>query len=360
MKNYIALGILVCALPLSVHAATADELAAQIQALLQQVNALSQQVGGGTPTPTPTPTSGSVTTAPRTGAVQCPLISRNLKKGMSGADVTRLQQFLALDPSVYPNPQVTGYYGALTEAAVKRFQCKNKLVCEGDAASTGYGVTGPRTAALLALQCSDAASPGASGFVRLLPMAGPAPLSVVVEATVNTARSCVGATYEILFGDVSAPSLIVVPQNGCTELRQSFNHVYTSPGTYSVILRSGTHQVSGTVTVSAAAVNAPASPANPPAESSTGGGAFSVTAGVGGNPLALTAQFDLSRTCGKYELNWGDGTASEMQAEGSCAAGVVSKQLSHTYAQGGSYTLTLQRGTASPTNDQIGITISAY
>ncbi len=44
--------------------------------------------------------------------------------GARGTNVTNLQQFLAADASLYPEGLVTGYYGALTRAAVSRFQAR--------------------------------------------------------------------------------------------------------------------------------------------------------------------------------------------------------------------------------------------
>lgn len=54
-------------------------------------------------------------------------ISQQLDLGASGDDVTQLQTFLAEDSTVYPEGLITGYYGALTAAAVSRFQTKNGL-----------------------------------------------------------------------------------------------------------------------------------------------------------------------------------------------------------------------------------------
>jgi predicted HTH domain antitoxin len=51
-------------------------------------------------------------------------LTRNLYTGISGDDVRKLQEFLASDKDVYPEGLITGYYGALTERAVKRFQEK--------------------------------------------------------------------------------------------------------------------------------------------------------------------------------------------------------------------------------------------
>ncbi len=48
--------------------------------------------------------------------------TKTLRPGMSGTEVNYLQKVLALDPKIYPEGEVSGYFGKLTEAAVKRFQ----------------------------------------------------------------------------------------------------------------------------------------------------------------------------------------------------------------------------------------------
>lgn len=344
MHKAVAILTFISLIPVGASALTAEELTAQIEALLKEVQALQVQANSGTAQST-----GAVSAS----GVQCPLISRNLKKGMSGADVTRLQQFLALDPSVYPEAQVTGYYGALTEAAIKRFQCKNKLVCDGTPETTGYGVTGPRTAALLALQCPDVLGGSTvSGFLKITPSAGAAPLTVNIEAILNSVKSCAATNYEIVYGDNSPSAFVSVPANTCAEMRQNFTHTYAGGGVYTVILRSGAHQVTGTVTVSGS------SGGSGTPTGSTGGGSFSVTAGANGDPFAVTAAFGLSSSCARYELDWGDGSAFSSQAEGSCAVSGVTKQVSHTYQQGGSYTITLRRGAQLSSTDRIGVVIT--
>jgi|GEM_PF-4713653 len=47
-----------------------------------------------------------------------------LKLGTKSKDVTELQKVLALDKDVYPEGTVSGYFGKLTEKAVKQFQTK--------------------------------------------------------------------------------------------------------------------------------------------------------------------------------------------------------------------------------------------
>ncbi len=49
--------------------------------------------------------------------------------------MTILQQFLSQDPTIYPDRLVTGYFGPLTEKAVKNFQAKNGLYASGKADS---------------------------------------------------------------------------------------------------------------------------------------------------------------------------------------------------------------------------------
>ncbi|MBI4093669.1 peptidoglycan-binding protein [Candidatus Kaiserbacteria bacterium] len=67
--------------------------------------------------------------------------SRVLAKGASGDDVKQLQEFLSTFPDVYPDGLVTGYFGPLTEAAVKKFQEQNGI--------ESVGIVGPKTQAKL-------------------------------------------------------------------------------------------------------------------------------------------------------------------------------------------------------------------
>ncbi len=64
-------------------------------------------------------------------------LTKSLKLGAEGKEVETLQKFLKQDPEVYPEGKVTGYYGPLTEKAVKKFQEKNGL--------ESVGIVGPKT-----------------------------------------------------------------------------------------------------------------------------------------------------------------------------------------------------------------------
>ena len=64
---------------------------------------------------------------------------RSLSRGMSGNDVRDLQELLAQDPSIFPESLITGFFGELTERALKRFQKKHGI--------EAIGIFGPKTQA---------------------------------------------------------------------------------------------------------------------------------------------------------------------------------------------------------------------
>lgn len=87
----------------------------------------------------------------------CPSMLRTLKNGSVGEDVADLQTFLARDRSVYPEGHVTAFFGALTEAAVQRWQAKYGIVSSGNAQTTGWGVVGPATRRVMSDVCRNTA-----------------------------------------------------------------------------------------------------------------------------------------------------------------------------------------------------------
>ena len=100
-----------------------------------------------------------------------PLSSSPRSAREEGSEVMALQTYLAKDPLLYPEAVISGYYGALTEAAVKRFQQKNGIVSSGTPTTTGYGTVGPKTrAALNALLSSTYIGPSS------VPSAQPTPI----------------------------------------------------------------------------------------------------------------------------------------------------------------------------------------
>lgn len=124
----------VCALvPFSVHALTLSDLQSQLIALQAQLAARQ----------------GSISTPP----LSCPSLTRTLSRGMKGTDVTALQNYL-ISQKLLSTDSATGFFGAMTETAVKKFQCTHLTLCTGTPATTGYGVAGKMTRGKVASLCA--------------------------------------------------------------------------------------------------------------------------------------------------------------------------------------------------------------
>lgn len=106
---------------------------------------------------------------------------RQLQLGMSGADVSELQAFLALDSSVYPQGLVTGYFGSLTKAAVSRWQSRNGI--------STVGRVGPQTLAAMNAQMGGMTGiifPGFTG-VSVVPSSTSATFNISADTAVRAA-----------------------------------------------------------------------------------------------------------------------------------------------------------------------------
>ena len=106
--------------------------------------------GGGdfVPTPTPTPLPTPTQTSPS-------FLTRSLVIGTRHQEVRHLQRLLnSLGYTVSANGpgspgNETDFFGKVTEAALRRFQCERFTLCAGAPETTGYGFLGPKTRALL-------------------------------------------------------------------------------------------------------------------------------------------------------------------------------------------------------------------
>lgn len=224
-KRYILAPLVVAILcaPALASAATADELRAQIQALLTQVTALQAELERVT------------SSAPASSVGFCPALYRPLSRGANGSDVASLQQFL-ITQGFLGGDSATGYFGPLTESAVQRWQAQNAIISFGDP-STGYGVVGPRTRAAIAARCGEIKSfsvPGTTrpeGSLSASPKKGDAPLRVVFSIPDTcTAGIASEDVRRIVFGDGETESL-----SACGV--QSVTHRYTSAGSYTASLQ---------------------------------------------------------------------------------------------------------------------------
>lgn len=66
-------------------------------------------------------------------------LESKMRLGTQGEEVKTLQKLLSTDPTIYPEGLITGFFGPLTETAVKRFQAKLKI--------EQVGAVGPQTLA---------------------------------------------------------------------------------------------------------------------------------------------------------------------------------------------------------------------
>lgn len=85
---------------------------------------------------------GVTTTAVPAQHVVQDTFKTTLKLRSKGPEVTALQQLLSTMPGIYPEGQVTGFYGSATRKAVQRFQTQYGIVAQN---SSGFGIVGPAT-----------------------------------------------------------------------------------------------------------------------------------------------------------------------------------------------------------------------
>ncbi len=111
---------------------------------------------------------------------------RSLVIGLSGDDVVTLQNKLIAEGHLAAG-NATGYFGPLTEAAVKKFQCAENIACAGS--SEGYGVAGPKTQAALA---GISGIPGNSSTLTGKYLTGPATGSFEFSGWIPYWRSATG------------------------------------------------------------------------------------------------------------------------------------------------------------------------
>lgn len=136
MRKYFIIGLLAITLVLpagtnaqTTAAATEDVMAAlrqQMANFLQQIDKMQEELGK---------LRGEVVKVEE----QIEKLTKRLYIGSSDNEVKILQEFLRQDPEIYPEGLVTGYYGPLTEKAVKKFQEKNGI--------ESVGIVGPKTLA---------------------------------------------------------------------------------------------------------------------------------------------------------------------------------------------------------------------
>ena len=151
--------------------ATLAALESQVAALIKQVAALTAQLA-------------HVRTEQKVAAHATLAIVNQLHRGSRGKSVRVLQRLLASNPAIYPRGLVTGYYGRLTEDAVKKFQQDNGIESVGD--------VGPQTRSVLNAYLSHATSTIPARFLQEFETEGTATSTNTAIAThrVRLVRMC--------------------------------------------------------------------------------------------------------------------------------------------------------------------------
>ncbi len=114
-------------------------------------------------------------------------LTRELQKGMSGADVSDLQRFLAQDSTIYPQGLITGYFGPLTFSAVSNFQSRNGIAT--------VGRVGPITLAAINAQMSGGVSTGIDVYAPYISGVDVSKSGLTANVSWNTSEPARGVVY---------------------------------------------------------------------------------------------------------------------------------------------------------------------
>jgi peptidoglycan hydrolase-like protein with peptidoglycan-binding domain len=140
------------------------------------------------------------------------MLYRQLEVGMTGADVSDLQTFLASDPTIYPSGKVTGYFGALTKSAVMNFQVRNGI--------SSVGRVGPATLAAINAKMNGGGTVS-TGQAPLISGVAVSPSSNSVIINWNTNEATKGVVYYSTTPLVTYERATSVDVSGATAMTDS-------------------------------------------------------------------------------------------------------------------------------------------
>lgn len=92
----------------------------------------------------------------------CLKLTSDISNGMSGNNVTALQNFLK--SKGHFSAEATGYYGAITQKAVELFQKAEGIVLNGTPETTGFGAVGPTTRSVIEKLTCDGTTSSNNNF----------------------------------------------------------------------------------------------------------------------------------------------------------------------------------------------------
>lgn len=243
--------------PLTLSAQATDSQS-QIEQLLARIRALQQQLLMMQQTSSTT----AATSTPAFGTHRICLIAQTLNQGETSQNVQTLQEFLREQGFFSAN--ATGFFGAVTLDALKKWQAHNAIVSNGNAATTGWGVFGPRTRAFIARWCAALRqttalqeSSHATGTTATTTETAPPPNQPPIIASftgpltlvVGTVGTWVASstdpeggtlTYRVTWSDAGAQAALwelAGINDGVFGTATTFTHTYSRAGSYPVVLR---------------------------------------------------------------------------------------------------------------------------
>lgn len=163
-----------------------------IQTLWAEVRALEAQIAALLASSTPTAGGSSVSSSSSAQTCSPLTLTGPLSIGSKGSQVAALQNFLESE-GYYTYPSITGYFGSATEHAVQAFQKTHSIVSSGTLQTTGYGLVGRKTEALIksiSAECTASA---------------PASAQSVTTATSTTAATTSATTPSAVVPTTSTP-----------------------------------------------------------------------------------------------------------------------------------------------------------
>ncbi|MBI5456672.1 peptidoglycan-binding protein [Candidatus Kaiserbacteria bacterium] len=255
----------------------------------------------------------------------CPALDqlrRILRQGMSGNDVSALQDYLAEFPNIYPEKLTTGYFGSATEKAVQRWQTARAIASSGSPESTGWGVVGPKTIKAMREACNLA------GLPSNLAANSDTPGSQTITLAVGQIIFVGGTNVKFDSMAENSASLIEIPIGGSI-VSQYFSE--------SAILSVNEQVTFNGATITLKEINSTTQratfliAANP--------NALSVAATPDTGPAPLTVSISVSPWFPNgYTLDFGDGMDA-VTCDSSCGN---TKSFARSYAKNGTYTVSLK------------------